>query len=48
MDFDGAIKAHSDWKMKLSTYLRKPDGSFFAIASTNVVTAIMKMKSKAV
>lgn len=27
MDFDAAIKAHSDWKMKLSTYLRKPDGS---------------------
>jgi hypothetical protein len=27
MDFDEAIKAHSSWKMKLSTYLRKPDGS---------------------
>lgn len=27
MDFDGAIKAHSAWKMKLSQYLAKPDGS---------------------
>lgn len=27
MNFDEAIKAHSDWKMKLSAYLRKPDGS---------------------
>lgn len=27
MDFDEAIKAHSAWKMKLSAYLRKPDGS---------------------
>lgn len=27
MDFDEAIKAHSAWKLKLSTYLRKPDGS---------------------
>jgi hypothetical protein len=27
MDFDEAIKAHSAWKMKLSTYLKKPDGS---------------------
>jgi len=27
VDFDEAIKAHSDWKMKLATYLRKPDGS---------------------
>jgi hypothetical protein len=25
MDFDAAIKAHSDWKMKLRTYLRNPD-----------------------
>ena len=30
MDFDGAIKAHSEWKMKLSIYLRKPDGSLKA------------------
>lgn len=30
MDFDEAIKAHSSWKMKLSTYLRKPDGSLKA------------------
>lgn len=27
MDFDDAIKAHSAWKLKLSGYLRKPDGS---------------------
>lgn len=27
MDFDAAIAAHSSWKIKLSTYLRKPDGS---------------------
>lgn len=27
MNFDEAIAAHSAWKMKLSTYLRKPDGS---------------------
>ena len=27
MNFDDAIRAHSSWKMKLSSYLRKPDGS---------------------
>ncbi|MCX7977651.1 MAG: CZB domain-containing protein [Bdellovibrionaceae bacterium] len=27
MDFDEAIKAHSAWKMKLSNYIKKPDGS---------------------
>lgn len=27
MNFDEAIQAHSAWKMKLSNYLRKPDGS---------------------
>lgn len=27
MNFDEAIQAHSAWKLKLSTYLRKPDGS---------------------
>ena len=27
MDFDGAIKAHAAWKMKLTQYLQKPDGS---------------------
>lgn len=27
MDFDEAIKAHSAWKIKLSKYLRSPDGS---------------------
>lgn len=27
MDFDAAIAAHSSWKVKLSTYLKKPDGS---------------------
>lgn len=26
-DFDAAISAHIDWKMKLSKYLQKPDGS---------------------
>ena len=26
-DFDAAISAHLDWKMKLSRYLEKPDGS---------------------
>ena len=30
MDFDSAIKAHSDWKIKLATYLKKPDGSLKA------------------
>lgn len=30
MDFDGAIKAHSDWKLKLSRYLRNADGSLKA------------------
>lgn len=30
MDFDEAIKAHSAWKLKLSSYLRKPDGSLKA------------------
>lgn len=30
MDFDGAIKAHSAWKLKLSAYLRNPDGSLKA------------------
>jgi hypothetical protein len=27
MNFDEAIYAHSEWKLKLSAYLRKPDGS---------------------
>lgn len=27
MDFDGAIRAHSAWKLKLSQYISKPDGS---------------------
>lgn len=30
MDFDEAIKAHAMWKMKLSTYLKNPDGSLKA------------------
>lgn len=30
MDFDEAIKAHSAWKLKLSNYIRKPDGSLKA------------------
>jgi methyl-accepting chemotaxis protein len=27
MDFDDATKAHSAWKLKLGTYLTRPDGS---------------------
>lgn len=27
MNFDDAVKAHSAWKMKLSGYIRNPDGS---------------------
>jgi methyl-accepting chemotaxis protein len=27
MNFDDAIKAHSNWKIKLSSYISKPDGS---------------------
>ena len=27
MNLDDAIRAHSDWKIKLVTYFRKPDGS---------------------
>lgn len=27
MNFDEAIRAHSDWKMKFNIYLSKPDGS---------------------
>ncbi|MDR3709340.1 MAG: CZB domain-containing protein [Capsulimonadaceae bacterium] len=30
MNFDEAIQAHSAWKMKLSRYLRAPDGSIKA------------------
>jgi methyl-accepting chemotaxis protein len=30
MNFDEAITAHSAWKLKLSAYLRKPDGSLKA------------------
>lgn len=30
MDFDEAIKAHAAWKLKLSNYLAKPDGSLKA------------------
>lgn len=30
MNFDEAIRAHSDWKMKLSSYLRNADGSLKA------------------
>lgn len=30
MNFDEAVQAHSAWKMKLSNYLRKPDGSIKA------------------
>lgn len=31
MNFDEAIRAHSDWKMKLRTYLRNPDGSLKSV-----------------
>lgn len=27
MNFDEAVRAHSDWKMKLNRYLSHPDGS---------------------
>lgn len=27
MNLDDAIKVHTDWKIKLQAYLRKPDGS---------------------
>lgn len=27
MDFDGAIQAHAAWKLKLGSYLRRPDRS---------------------
>jgi methyl-accepting chemotaxis protein len=30
MNFDDAIKAHAEWRLKLSVYLRKPDGSLSA------------------
>ncbi len=30
MNFDEALQAHVNWKMKLSHYLRKPDGSLKA------------------
>jgi hypothetical protein len=37
MDFDHAIAAHSEWKQKLSNYLRKPDRSLdpSVVASDN-------------
>lgn len=31
MNFDEAIRAHSDWKIKLSNYLRNPDGSLKSV-----------------
>lgn len=31
MNFDEAIRAHSSWKLKLSTYLRNPNGSLQAM-----------------
>ena len=30
MDFDQAIQAHASWKMKLSQYLRNPNGTLIA------------------
>lgn len=31
MNFDDAMRAHSDWKIKLQRYLRNPDGSINAV-----------------
>lgn len=38
MNFDDAIKAHAQWKIKLSLYIKKPDGSLVAneIAKDNL------------
>jgi len=30
MNFDDAVKAHAEWKMKLSNYIRSPDKSLDA------------------
>lgn len=30
MDFTEAIRAHAEWKLRLSLYLRRPDGSLVA------------------
>jgi methyl-accepting chemotaxis protein len=30
MNFDDAIVAHTEWKMRLSRYVRKPDGTYTA------------------
>lgn len=30
MNFDEAVRAHAEWKLKLSNYLRKPDDSLDA------------------
>jgi methyl-accepting chemotaxis protein len=30
-DFDRAVRAHSDWKMKLGAYIRRPDQSLRAV-----------------
>jgi hypothetical protein len=50
MDFDGAIQAHAAWKLKLGSYLRRPDRSIdhnvFATASKAVVVAIVRMRTK--
>jgi hypothetical protein len=27
MNFEGAIKAHAEWKIRLNAYLQHPDGS---------------------
>jgi len=32
MNFDDAIGAHAEWKMKLSAYISRPDGSLDAAA----------------
>lgn len=30
MNFEDAIQAHGSWKLKLATYIRKPDGKYKA------------------
>ncbi len=37
MDFDGAIAAHSSWKMKLSLYLKHPDGSLNVLEVEQII-----------
>jgi hypothetical protein len=34
MNFDDAVSAHTQWKMKLSSYLAHPDGSLDAVTAS--------------